>query len=249
MSLNECSIISDWESFKNYPWPDPAAADYSIFDDAKPILIDKMKIILRAPNGVLANLMYFIGYDNLCYMIYDDPKLIQAISDAVGERLLEYYKLCIPNENIGALMYNDDWGFHTGPLFPPDFFQKYIFPWVRKFTEVAHKNGKPAMIHSCGNLGIIMDSIIDDLKFDGKHSFEDKIMPIETAYKTYSNRIALLGGIDMDFVCRASKEEIYNRSRNMLKLGKTGYALGTGNSVPYFVPMENFFAMISAAGL
>ena len=74
-------------------------------------------------------------------------------------------------------------------------------------------------------------------------------MPIETAYKTYSNRIALLGGIDMDFVCRASKKEIYDRSKRMLETGKTAYALGTGNSVPYFVPMENFFTMISAAGL
>jgi uroporphyrinogen decarboxylase len=94
-----------------------------------------------------------------------------------------------------------------------------------------------------------MDTIIDDLKFDGKHSFEDKIMPIETAYKTYGNRIALLGGIDVNFICRASKEEIYNRSKNMLTLGKTGYALGTGNSIPYFVPIENYFTMISAADL
>jgi uroporphyrinogen decarboxylase len=96
---------------------------------------------------------------------------------------------------------------------------------------------------------MLMDIIIDDLKFDGKHSFEDKIMPIEIAYKTYGGRIALLGGIDVDFICRASKDDIYNRSKNMLTLGKTSYALGTGNSVPYYVPTENYFTMISAADL
>jgi uroporphyrinogen decarboxylase len=96
---------------------------------------------------------------------------------------------------------------------------------------------------------MLMDNIINDLKFDGKHSFEDKIMPIEAAYKEYGGKIALLGGIDVDFVCRASKKEIYDRSKNMLTLGKIGYALGTGNSVPTYVPTENYIAMISAAGL
>ena len=27
-----------------------------------------------------------------------------------------------------------------------------------------------------------MDDIIDDMKYDAKHSYEDKIMPVEEAY-------------------------------------------------------------------
>ena len=57
------------------------------------------------------------------------------------------------------------------------------------------------------------------------------------------------GGIDVDFVCRASPEEVYQRAKAMLVRSATrgGYALGTGNSVPDYVPDENYFAMIRAA--
>ena len=249
MSFNSGVQITDWESFKAYPWPDPGKADYSILHDAKTILLPKMRIILRAPWGIVASVMSFFGYDNLCYLSFDNPELVKAVCDAVGERLVEYYQLCISYDSVGAIMYNDDWGFNSGPLFSPDFFEENIFPWVRRITNIAHQNGKPALIHSCGNLEIFMDTIIDDLKFDGKHSFQDKIMPIEEAYNKYSSRIALLGGIDIDFICRAPKEEIFRRSKKMLEIGKSAYALGTGNSVPYFVPMENYFTMISAAEL
>jgi len=249
VSLNEGAEIFDWESFGKFPWPDSGTADYSILKEAELILIEKMKILLRPPGGILRNTILFFGYDNLCYLIYDDPKLVKAVCDAIGERLLEYYRLCISYNSVGAMFYNDDWGFNSGPFFSPDFFKEYIFPWVRKLTGLVHKNGKPAILHSCGNVGTLMDSIIDDLKFDAKHSFEDKIMPIEDIYKIYGDRIAILGGIDVDFLSRASKEDIYERSKKILELGKTNYALGTGNSVPDFVPMENYLAMISAAGL
>ena len=249
VSMNECGLITDWESFNKYPWPDPGAADYSILDMADSLLPGKMKILLGCPYGIVENVMGLFGYDNLCFLIYDDPKLVMAVCNAVGERLLEYYKIGLPNSNVGGTLYCDDWGFNSGPLFSPDFFRDYIFPWVKKITDLSHKNGKPAVLHSCGKIDIFMDTIIDDLKFNGKHSFEDKIMPIEEAYMMYGNRIALLGGIDVDFLSRSPKEKIYNRSLRMLESGKSGYALGTGNSVTDYIPQENYSAMISAAGI
>jgi uroporphyrinogen decarboxylase len=249
ISQNEGVQITDWESFKAYPWPDPGAADYSILKEAEAMLPGKMKIVLPAPYGILENITSFFGYDNLAYLVYDDPALLKAASDMVGERLLEYYRLCLAYDSVGAILYNDDWGFNTGLMYSLDFYEENIFPWVRKMTALAHQNGRAAIIHSCGRLDKMMDIIIDDLKFDGKHSFEDKIEPIEKAYKKYKGRIALLGGLDVDYMCRSSKEEIYRRSKAMLESGETGYALGTGNSVPAYIPMENYFAMISAAEL
>jgi uroporphyrinogen decarboxylase len=94
-----------------------------------------------------------------------------------------------------------------------------------------------------------MDSIIDVCKYDGKHSYEDTIEPVEAAYERWGNRIAIMGGIDLDFVCRKTPEEVYQRSRAMLERAEKhgGYALGSGNSIPEYVPQENYFAMISAA--
>ena len=142
---------------------------------------------------------------------------------------------------------NDDWGFMTQAMLPPSLLGKYAFPWYRKIVKVIHAAGKPAILHSCGNLEKVMDDIIDDLKYDGKHSFEDAILPIEEAYERWGSRKDILGGTNMDFMCRQTPEAIKKQARAMIERtgDRAGYALGTGNSVPYHVPGENFFAMIS----
>jgi uroporphyrinogen decarboxylase len=63
------------------------------------------------------------------------------------------------------------------------------------------------------------------------------------------SRIGIIGGLDVNFVIRRSEEEIALRARAMLERvrGRGGYALGTGNSVPEYVPQEHYFAMIRQA--
>jgi uroporphyrinogen decarboxylase len=150
---------------------------------------------------------------------------------------------------VGVCVVNDDWGFKTQLMFPPEMMELYVFPYIRKIVEVIHANGKPAILHSCGNLKEIMDVVIDELKLDGKHSFEDGIIPVEKAYGFWHDRIAIMGGIDMDFLARLSPEEVYLRASRLLELtfDSGGFALGSGNSIPDYVPVENYLAMIRAA--
>ena len=65
----------------------------------------------------------------------------------------------------------------------------------------------------------------------------------------FHDRVAVLGGIDVNFVCQFTPEEVFERSKAMLERAddRGSYALGTGNSVPDYVPDENYFAMIYAA--
>ena len=47
-------------------------------------------------------------------------------------------------------------------------------------------------LHSCGNLAGIMDELIDEVKIDGKHSFEDAIIPAEEFQRKYGDRVTVL---------------------------------------------------------
>jgi uroporphyrinogen decarboxylase len=105
------------------------------------------------------------------------------------------------------------------------------------------------VLHSCGKFDKIIDDVIDAMGFDGRHSYEDNIMSVEEAYERYHHRIAILGGIDVDFVIQSPPEDVYQRSVAMLErvAEHGGYALGTGNSVPEYVPDPNYFALVHAA--
>lgn len=249
ISLNETACITDRATFDAYEWPDPDACDYSRLDTMAELLPDGMKLVVNGPGGVIENVVFLTGYDNLCYMLVDDPRLVEDIFAAVGSRLVRYYEICAPHEAAGALISNDDWGFNTQTTLKPNDMRRYVFTWHKRIVEAIHAAGKPAILHSCGNLEAVMDDVIDDMKYDGKHSFEDKIEPVEDAYERWGGRIAILGGIDVDFVCRSTPDAIIVRSKAMLERAaeRGGYALGTGNSVPEYVPQDSYFAMISAA--
>jgi uroporphyrinogen decarboxylase len=167
----------------------------------------------------------------------------------VGSRLLYYYRNCLQHAAVGAIVSNDDWGFKTQTLLNSEQLRKFVFPWHRQIVAAAHAAGRPAILHSCGQLQPVMDDIVNNMRFDGKHSYEDNIQPVEEAYSQYHKQIAILGGIDVDFVCRAAPEEIYQRAKSMLALTAAdgAYALGTGNSVPEYVPDANYFALLRAA--
>ncbi len=249
VSLNEGSVLHTWRDFESFRWADPELAHFDLLEEMGKELPDGMKMIVYSPDGVFENVVDLVGYENLCLMIADDPVLAGAIFDKVGERLLRYFELAVQYDGIGAVFGNDDWGFKTHTLLSPADLRRFVFPWYKKINEMVHAAGKPVILHSCGHFTRILDDIVDEMKFDARHSYEDTILPVEEAYERFHERIAILGGIDVDFVCRASPEEVYARSRAMLErsAGRGGYALGTGNSVPDYVPDSGYFAMIRAA--
>lgn len=248
ISINAHALIQNWEDFEKYPWPDAKHGDYSRLEKIAPLLPGKMKLMTSGPGGLLENVISIVGYDNLCLMIYDDPELVQAIFDRVGGILLDYYEECAKYDTVGILMINDDWGFNTQTMLSVADMRKYVFPWHKKMVEAAHKNGKLAVLHSCGYMVDIMEDIIEDMKYDGRHSYEDNIVPVEEAYRRWGGRIAILGGIDVDFLVRRSEEEIQDRAKNLLQMAaeKGGYALGSGNSIPSYISPDKYFAMTSA---
>ena len=247
-SLNGNSLITDWESFEKYPWQDVENTDFSHLEKIVPYMPNGMKLCIMGPDGVLENVINIVGYDNLCFMLYEEPNLVQAIFANVGSRLLKYYKTALEADTVGCICSNDDWGFNSQTFLKPDDMRKYVFPWHKKIVEAAHKKGKPCILHSCGYYGDVIEDIINDMKFDARHSYEDKIIPVEEAYEQLQGRIAVLGGIDINFLANSTPEQVYTRCRNMLErtTDRGGYALGSGNSIPEYIPFENYKAMLQS---
>lgn len=248
ISIDAGAVITDEESYEKYVWPDPDEAYDGRIERMGKKLPDGMKIMVCGPGGVLENAMALMGYEDMCYLMADEPDLVEEVFREVGQRIYRYYERVAELDCVGVLMINDDWGFNTQTMLAPEDMRRLVFPWHKKMVDLAHRHGKPAILHSCGNLKDVYDDLIDRIGFDGKHSYEDNIQPVEEAYDQYSNRIAIMGGIDLDFVCRQTPENVYERACKMLeKTEGKAYGLGTGNSIAPYVPHENYFAMISAA--
>ena len=243
--LASSHTIASREDFETYPWPDMSAVDYSPFERIAPFLPDGMKVITGGPGGVLENAMWLLGYEGISILLHDDEPLVRDIFDAVGSRLVEHLDRAASLDVVGAVMLGDDLGFKTQTMLSPAALREHVFPWHARIVEAAHRHGKPAILHACGNVDEVMDDIIA-CGWDAKHSFEDAIEPVWEAKAKYGDRIALLGGFDMDKISRMTVVQVRQHTRLLIERCAPGggWALGTGNSVADYVPTENFLAML-----
>jgi len=238
--------IQSWKDFESYPWPEIKNIDLSQLEWMEKNLQRNMGCY-KLTAGILETLTWLIGYENFCLMIYDDPALIGAICEKVGTFYVEYTKVLCTFECIPIIWGSDDMGFRTSTLVSADFLRKKILPWHRRCAEIAHNTQRPYLLHSCGKLDEIMLDLIKDVKIDAKHSFEDNILPVIEAFHAYSDQIAILGGIDVDFLCRSDEKSVRQKVKATLEVcmqKKGGYCLGTGNSVANYISLDNYLAML-----
>lgn len=236
--------IKSWADFEAYPWPNPSQFDFSPLERTVRVLPDGMKIKLLLGH-VLEDPMRLMGYADLSVALYDEPELVEAVFDRVGRLYEAAYLACAPVDAVGFLEISDDLGFKTATMFSPEMLRRYVFPWYKRYCDICHEYDKPVVLHSCGNLAEIMDDLIA-CGINAKHSYEDQIMPVQEVKARYGKHWAVLGGIDVDFLCRATEEEVRRHVRAVLDacMPGGGYALGTGNSVANYIPVRNFLAMI-----
>ncbi len=241
----DAATIAGWDDFENYAWPEVSTADFTPVEIMAEMIPDGMKATSLGPGGVLENVMWLMGYEGISLQIYDDEPLVQAMFDAIGTRLVTYFDNVASHDVIGAVVLGDDMGFKTQTMLSPDLMRKYVFPWQAKVVDAIHEHGKPAILHACGNLTSVMDDVID-CGWEARHSFEDAIEPVWDAKKTHGDRISLMGGFDMDKICRMPVDEVRKHTETLIERCAPGggWALGTGNSVAGYVPAENFLAML-----
>ncbi len=239
--------ITSWQEFEAYPWPNPHTATSRGLEWYERNLSEDMCVIASGGFAHFAELLsWLMGYETLCYALYDNRELVQAIAD----RLLEIYVVSLGRmlqfERVRIVWGSDDMGFRSGTLISPNDLRLFVLPGHARMAAMSHAAGRPYLLHSCGNLRAIMDDLLDQVQIDAKHSYEDTIETVQEVKTRYGHRMAILGGIDVDFLCRSSPEQVRTRVRSTLDccLPGGGYVLGTGNSVANYIPIENYLTML-----
>ena len=238
-------IIETWEHYHRYPWPTIDEITTPEIDVTRSLLPDGMKMQVTPPGGVLENVMWLMGYVPMSMAMADAPDLIAAMFDRVGELLLACIEAVVDCEDVGIINLNDDLGFKHATLVSPAMLRRYVFPWYRRMAEMVHAHGKPFTLHCCGNVDEIIEDIIA-VPFEAKHSFEDVIMPVTEFKRRYGDRIAIEGGIDMHLLSSGSVDDVRQYTRSVMEqcMPGGGWALGSGNSLANYVPVQNYLAML-----
>jgi uroporphyrinogen decarboxylase len=247
--------IQNRADFEQYPWDELpqrfgelADKQFAMLGQCLP---EGMKALGGVGNGVLEISEDLVGFQYLSYLMADDPDLVADLFRRIGDlmvtiwttflqRYAYYYAIC---------RFGDDLGFRSSTLVSPKVIRTLMLPQYKRVIDLIHQANRPFLWHSCGNIFAIMEDVIA-LGINAKHSNEDAIAPFDKWIELYSDRIGLLGGIDVDLLCCESPEtivkQVVDKGQRFRQHAK-GYALGSGNSIPDYVPVEGYLAMIQSA--
>ncbi len=247
--------IQNRNDFEKYPWDELPDRFWTVaepkFDMLAECLPDGMKALGGVGNGVFEISEDLVGFEYLAYMMMNDPALYVELFKKIGDLMVSIWSKFLSRYSDAFVIcrFGDDLGFKTSTLISPEMIKQHILPQYKRIISLVHQAQRPFLWHSCGNIFSIMDDAIT-LGIDAKHSNEDAITPYGKWIELYGDRIGLLGGIDVDVLCLKKPEEIFE---TVLELGQQfrenakGYALGSGNSIPDYVPVDGYLAMIQAA--
>jgi uroporphyrinogen decarboxylase len=242
-------VIRSWEDFERYPWPRIEDVDFYPFEYINAHMPEGMGLMTCHAGGIFEHLSYLMSYEGLCLALHDAPDLVAAVAERVGGLMVDFYRHLLELDRVIAIFPGDDMGFRTGTLISPADLRRNFLPWHKQFAALAHARGLPYFVHSCGRVMPIMEDLIEDVRIDGKHSYEDAIMPAPEFQARYGDRIAVLGGLDVHILTTATPDEVRFHTRRLIEAcGPRGrYAVGSGNSVPSYIPLENYLAMVDEA--
>lgn len=237
-------VIGSWADFEAFPWPSVADVDFRQLDWYERELPPDMGVVITT--HVWEDIRALFGFETFCYKLYEEPGLVAAVARKVGEFNLALARAACGFRCLFALYGADDFGYKSGLMMPPDVLRRIALDCHTQMAALAHSRDKLYLLHACGNLEEIMDELIDKVGIDAKHSFEDVIMPVTEAKRRYGHRVALLGGLDVDFVARSDEAAIRRRVREVLDVCHPGggYCLGLGNWVTDYIPIDHYLTVL-----
>ncbi len=247
--------IQNREDFERYPWGELAQRYWQVAGPQFELLAQNMPEGMLAlggvGNGVFEISEDLAGFQYLAYMQADDPPLFAELYRRIGDLMVQIWTVFLQRYAgcFAICRFGDDLGFKTSTLVSPATIRQHILPQYKRVIQLIKGAGKPFLWHSCGRIFPIMDDVIA-LSIDAKHSNEDIIAPFDEWIARYGERIGQLGGIDVDLLCQQTPativEQVFEKG-SRFRAAARGYALGSGNSIPEYVPVEGYLAMIEGA--
>lgn len=241
--------------FEKYPFDDIPRIFWETYtphlEAIREVMPEGMKAYGGCGYGIFESSQDLVGYEYLAVLQYLDPDLFSDLFVRIGDLYVELWMEM--TKRYGDLFVfhrmGDDLGFKSGTLLEHDTIRQHILPQYQRVIDVVHASGKKFLLHSCGNIFEVMDDIIN-LGIDAKHSNEDEIAPFRVWIEKYSDKIGLFGGFDLNLLILEKPETIFQKVvkdgtyfRSVCK----GYGLGSGNSIPEYIPVDGFMAMIEGA--
>jgi uroporphyrinogen decarboxylase len=199
---------------------------------------------------------FLFGAENyLGYMVmYPDAilRLSDKLCNIYCRNIIKWLQAVGPN--IDIMLFGDDLGSNTGPLFDPAMYREYYKPFHRKMWTLVKQLAPHVkiLLHSCGGIEPFLEDLIDaGLDAVNPVQISCKDMNLHYLKEKYQGKITLWGGgCDTQHILpHAAPDEIRDHVRKQISpwKGSGGYVFQQVHNITADVPVENIIALLESA--
>ncbi len=232
----------DFEEFKRRLDPHSPSRYPANWEDLK-----KIREKRDYPLGIASGSFYghtlqrWVGTENLCMLLYDDPNFVHEMLEYLEYFFLELIKKPVREVVLDFASFGEDIAYKGRSFISPEMFKEFIQPHYVKICEFLRENGiEIIFVDSDGYL----DELIPLWMEVGINGFS----PLEVAAgmdakslkKKYGKDIVLAGNVDKRALIKGKSEIDKEVQKVKELLFSGGYFPAVDHSVPPDVPYENF---------
>lgn len=231
--------------------PDKERESYhSYMDDLQRMIGDT--VILNYSSVGFCNVFDSMGLEIFVFFYEDHPQVFSDFLEVSMARELRRIHAVAEVDLSPVILIPEDFATKQGPIFPPNFLAKELFPHVRRLTEAWHSHGIEVLYHSDGNYKMVIPDL-ETCGVDGFYCLEPNVGMDIVELKNTWPEFVWAGGVDgVDLLERGRPEDVraevhrHIAETNALLTG--GMFVASSSEINPPIPPENFKAMVDAVG-
>jgi len=242
--------IKNFEDYESWERPDPhdprRLAAYNAGKEVQALMNNEI-LSVPAIGGMLEPSWEAFGFERFS-RILGRPKQAKKVFDDHGKLAVELTKI-LGDQGAEVILVWDDYGFKNGPFMSPKSFQTYVFPWLKRICDEAHKRGSKILLHSDGDLMLLFEDIIG-CGVDALNPIEPTTANLEydifKLNEKYSEKITFVGNISPVMLAEGTIPEIEEYSKRLIReLGPGGgYIFSSGHSINPAITVDRWEAVM-----
>jgi uroporphyrinogen decarboxylase len=237
--------IKGRQELKKYRPPDPTLPGRDSEIRAAVEMENGGVAILGGVNGPLTTTWMLMGYENICYALYDDPELVTEVLSISNDYFKEAACLSAEAGCIGMWV-SEDLGDSARGFFRLEHFRKYFLPPLAELVDYIHNLNVPVLLHSCGHITDYLDDLAQT-KIASVHPLQRTAgMDLREFKHKYGRRFCIIGNIDSSRTLpHGTPDDVAAEVREAIDVAAPGggYILASDHSLHDGISVENIIEL------
>lgn len=267
--LDKDTYVDEWGTTyrtTEYAWPIDAPIDYPIKsrddwrryvppDPTLPGRADEVRTavalnedIAIAPGvtGPFTTCWLLMGYERICFALYDDPALLTEVFAMSNAYNKEAARRAV-EAGADAIWLGDDLGDSARGFMKLTHFRKYYLPYLVDLTDYIAGLGVPVLLHCCGRFIDYLPDLAECTRISAIHPMQRTAgMDLRDVKARFGKRFCLIGNIDSSRTLPyGTPEEVAAEVREAIDIAAPGggYVLASDHSLHDGISVENILTM------